>query len=409
MKKYFFALIFVFSVFFLGLSTNEVSAAGDMVVEISQASQYDNHIINFTFSNYHINTASIRVSELKICTSSDPSNEEGCGKYPKAVNNDVNMSDYYFKVVGDPVDYKVDVPEGENVLPPITKEYTVRTMEDGAVYLLITCHQLSGTAISGSDASAFIIYTLSTLNQRVVINPNSQGIPTNMENNIQYTAVRNNNIKVSLSEEEYNYSTSRTYNGDVYVCEYYQDKNNDCLKYTLSLTDTYFNYYFKSYGDGEKVLRIYLIKEGKALNEFEFTDLNSTLVVKNIILDTIGPKIKIDGGQWIYVPYGSRYEEQKATCSDAVFSGDECTVKNDLKVVRIDYTKDKYQLVTYEATDRLGNTSSLVVKVKVEIPTEDTGNLVTLLISGLVLVTTFTILGIVVYKNHLKKKKLSYI
>ena len=56
MKKYFFALIFVFSVFFLGLSTNDVSAAGDMVVEISQASQYDNHIINFTFSNYHINS-----------------------------------------------------------------------------------------------------------------------------------------------------------------------------------------------------------------------------------------------------------------------------------------------------------------------------------------------------------------
>jgi len=402
MKKYFFTLIFVFSMFFLGFSTNNVNAApGEsswLNVDIAQADQYDNRILNLTFSNYHPSTYNIRVSELRVCLD----DEDGCEKFDTAVNDEHDFSNVYMKLVGEAVEYRIpDIdPNNPNVLPVFTHEYTIKTQSDGEVFLLITSHQqYSGAEIPGSS---FIVYTLSTLNQRVVINPDAQGVPTYSENNVQYTAARNNSIKITLFEDEY-----KEYSGDVYVCEYYLEKNNDCLKYTIS--DNAFNYYLKSYGDGEKIIRLYLIKEGKVLNDLEFNDVNSTLVTKSIILDTIGPKITIDGGQWIYVPYGSRYEEQNATCLDAVFSGDSCTVKNDLKVVRIDYTNDKYQLITYEATDRLGNTSSLVVKVKVEIPTDDSGNVITLVISGLVLVTTFTILGIAVYKNHQKKKKLSYI
>ena len=130
---------------------------------------------------------------------------------------------------------------------------------------------------------------------------------------------------------------------------------------------------------------------------------------KKIILDTVGPKITIEGGQWIFVPVGSKYKAQDATCRDSTFTVDECKVDNDLDVVRINYKEDNYQLITYSATDRLGNTSSVVVKVKVEIPINNSGSMIAILVSVGVILVTFSILGVILYNNHQKKKKLSYI
>ena len=138
---------------------------------------------------------------------------------------------------------------------------------------------------------------------------------------------------------------------------------------------------------------------------------NGVKISKKIYLDTVGPKIKIEGGQWIFVESGKRYKQQEATCSDAVFPSPKykCTVNNDLDIVRIDYTKDDYQLITYSAVDELGNISNVVVKIKVEIAENDNSGLIAIIISGVVVLVTFSILGVVVYKNNQKKKKLSYI
>ena len=152
-----------------------------------------------------------------------------------------------------------------------------------------------------------------------------------------------------------------------------------------------------------------MVKIGKVVTDLKFDETNSTLISKRIVLDTVGPKITIEGGQWIFVESGKKYSEQKATCVDAVFPGDSCEVTNDLKVVRIDYKSNKYQLITYEATDRLGNTSSIAVKVKVEIITKDNSVAIAVIGGAVILLITVTILGVIVYKNGQKKKKLSYI
>jgi hypothetical protein len=140
-------------------------------------------------------------------------------------------------------------------------------------------------------------------------------------------------------------------------------------------------------------------------------ELNSkaTLVSKMIYLDTIGPEITVEGGNWVYVEAGQKYVAAKATCKDAVFSEAKCYPDNDASEVRIDYNSPKYQIITYTATDELGNVSSVSVKVKVEVAQGDSSNGVMWIISGAALALTAIILGWVLIKNNEKKKKLSYI
>jgi hypothetical protein len=292
------------------------------------------------------------------------------------------------KVVGDEV--ITAIPPG-TAGADVTINYVFQTASDGEIYLLIQCLDGSGSLSTGTNVYAYGVYKLSTLNQRIVINADDDGKPTYSFDNIQYTAARNNRVNINLFPDEY-----ATYTGEVFVCEYYQEKNNRCVKYTI--TEEPINYYVESYGDGEKTLRFYLVKLGNIIAGDNFTDSNSTLIAKTIILDTVGPKISLKGGQWVFVPAGSKYSAQTGTCKDSTFGEDPCEISNDLDITN-----------TYSATDRLGNTSSVVVKVKVEIVVKDNSTLVALLVSALVLATTFSILGFIVYKNHLKKKKLSYI
>ena len=241
----------------------------------------------------------------------------------------------------------------------------------------------------------------STLNQRIVINPDAEGKPTYTFDYTQYTKVRANSVTIELFEDEY-----VEYNGDVYICEFYNNLDH-CHKYTIGKNTL--NFYISSLNDGEKIVNFYLVKKDKTVTDDKFTDANSTLISKKIVLDETGPKISVEGGQWVFVPAGQKYKEQKATCADATFTTDSCSVTNDLEIVRINYKTEKYQLITYTAKDRLGNVSNVVVKIKVEIPVDNTDTMVTLLICAGVVAVTFTILGIAVYKNHQKKKKLSYI
>ena len=101
--------------------------------------------------------------------------------------------------------------------------------------------------------------------------------------------------------------------------------------------------------------------------------------------------------------------EQKATCKDEVFKDDECITKNDYAVVGIDYESDNYQIVTYEATDRLGNITNLSVKIKVDQVKEDNSLTTWLIVAGGIMAVTCIILTYVLLKNAEKKKKMSYI
>ena len=400
MKKYFFTLIFVLGCFFFGLASNVVSAAeGPMQYTVNLADSYDNRIIDITITNYNGYARSFLISELAVCSVEE---EASCHKYARAKNNDIDYSDIFMKVVGE--ETRVSIPQdnvdGELVY---TTRYTIQTISDGDIFILVQCLSGSGGIMSGTEQDyAFGVYKLSTLNQRIVINANAEGKPTYSFDNIQYTATRNNKVNIELFQDEY-----VTYNGEVYVCEYYQEANHKCLKYTIS--EDAINYYFESYGDGEKTINFYLVKKDQKITDNNFTDTNSTLISKKIILDTVGPKITIKGGQWIFVPVGSKYKAQEATCKDSTFTSDSCEVENDLNVVRIDYKEDNYQLITYSAEDRLGNTSSIVVKVKVEIPVNNNGSIIAILVSVGVILVTFSILGVILYSNHQKKKKLSYI
>ena len=400
MKKYFFTLIFMFSFFFFGLTSNVVSAAeGPMQYTIDLADSYDNRIIDITITNYNGYARSFLISELAVCSVEE---EDSCQKYARAKNNDIDYSDIFMKVVGE--ETRINIPQ-DNVDGELlqTTRYTIQTVSDGDIFILIQCLSGSGGIMSGTEQDyAFGVYKLSTLNQRIVINADAEGKPTYSYDNIQYTPTRNNKINIGLFTDEY-----VTYNGEVYVCEYYQEANHKCLKYTIS--EDAINYYFESYGDGEKTVNFYLVKRDQTITDNNFTDTNSTLISKKIILDTVGPKITIEGGQWIFVPVGSKYKAQNATCRDSTFTTEECIVDNDLDIVRINYKEDNYQLVTYSATDKLGNTSSVVVKVKVEIPTDNTGSMIAILVSVGVILVTFSILGVILYSNHQKKKKLSYI
>lgn len=399
MKKYFFALMFIFSVFFFGLNSNVVNAEDKIMnFTVSLADSYDNRIVDITVSEYNVFARAISITELAVCSEQE---QDSCQKYAKAKNADTDMSDKYMKVVGEIVGYEIPFAELEG--EDYTARYTVQTQSDGDIYILIQCLNGSGAPIGNATMdSAFGIYKLSTLNQRIVINADAMGRPTYSYDHVQFTKVRNNEVNIELFDSEYN-----EFSGEVYICEYFHESEVCTPKYTIG--KNVLSFYIRSVNDGEKTINFHLVRKGKTVTNNEFTEDNSLLITKLIVLDETGPKITLNGGQWAFVKSGSRYKEQTATCEDATFPTDTCKVENDLKVVRIDYNSDKYQLVTYSATDRLGNVSSVVVKVKVEIIKKDNSTLIALLASGGVLLVTIAILGVVVYNNHQKKKKLSYI
>lgn len=396
MKKYFLLLTFLFSFFFLGVSTSLVSAEGSMKYEIKASDSYDNRKVTITLSQYYNYLFGIKITELDLCAPGDTT----CVVYERAktLDNKVDYSTTPLKVVKEEV-YPINLAEYRG--NPIDLDYTLKTERDGTVYLLIEALYEDNSLAHDTGSYTFALYELSTLNQRIKINPDAEGVPSNTIEGVQYTAARNNAISITLFDSEYT-----NYTGEVYICE---SGVVGCIKYTIR--DEALNYSIRSYGDGEKKLDFYLARKNKEIKNDEFTEDNSVKISKKIYLDTVGPKIKIEGGQWIFVESGKRYKQQEATCSDAVFPSPKykCTVNNDLDIVRIDYTKDAYQLITYSAVDELGNISNVVVKIKVEIAENDNSGLIAIIISGVVVLVTFSILGVVVYKNNQKKKKLSYI
>lgn len=388
MKKYFFAILFFLGCLFVNFNIdNSVTNASAIFSVTTDA--YNSRKITISLEGLNPRTNYIKINEVEYCQEG----EESCNSYFISTNT-------YLRKIADTYGEKSLL----ETVTSTTLDYEITTSDDGMKYYLIETY--------GNDGATFleyilIEYKLSTLSERVVLNPNAQGKPTHFYDFVQYSSVRKTNIAISLLDDEkiYNYS------GIVYVCEEIDEKNTNCGEYDLNLDVV--DYYIKSYGDGVKVLNVHLVHMGQSIVDLTKLDAEldtkATLISKKIHLDTIGPEITIEGGKWIFLESGERYEVQGATCKDAIFPDYECSVTNDANIIGIDYTSDNYQIVTYEATDRLGNTTSEAVKIKVDTTQKDNSIGLYLGISAGVLAITFTILGYILIKNHEKKKKMSYI
>ena len=391
MKKYVFSILLFLGCFFVSLTmnTSETLAVSETVV----VDAYDSRKINVTIEELSPRTQVINIHEIEYCNdTSDPA----CKEVLVGANNRV-----IFKILNT-VSFEVDM----NRTTTAVIDYTIQSLSDGLKRFFV--EPMNDNEPMKAYYHIFE-YELSTLNQRIVINADGNGNPLHVYDNLQYISVRVLPITIELLPDE----IEKTYSGLVYVCEV----DNVCRDYELE--DNLINFSLDSYGDGLKQLNIYLVKKGYTIDqkklEMELKNESKVrLVSKNIYLDTVGPEISVDGAGdswvWAYVEAGKKYVAVKAVCKDAVFTEDDCVVSNDSEIVKLNYNTDKYQFVTYEATDRLGNTTSIPVKIKVEISTgEEKGIGLYLGISIAVLAVTGIVLTYVLIKNNEKKKKLSYI
>lgn len=389
MKKYILSMLFFLGCFFMCLSTNSNIVNAQTVNVGITTDSYDSRKITISLENLSPAINKIVVNEVAVCEAEDT---DGCIK----INFD---GEKYIRIL-----HSQEYEHAQTTTASLV--YDIKSTTDGDKYFYVATYHFETNDLL-SEYCSYFKHTLSTLSQRVVINPDASGRPAHEYDATQYTPVRKLNFTVELLEDE----LVNDYSGLLYVCEYLNEKITRCVEYSLGID--ILEYYISSYGDGLKQINFYVVKKNQTVNSPD--ELNgqvqdkATLVSKKIYLDTIGPEISVVGGNWVYVEAGKTYTPQEATCKDAIFSEDTCSVSNDSNIVAIKYNVDEYQIITYEATDRLGNISSVAVKIKVEIA-ESSGNLKTyIIISSAVLVITGLILGWVLIKNNEKKKKMSYI
>lgn len=363
------------------------------------AADYDERVLTIDIENIYVTVETLRLYEVEMCTP-PISDGDGCEEI---------YSDNQLRYIRKLTALEVGEYDTTGDVTSLTVEYTISSNTDGDKFFYLEASwTIDDVETPNSSYSCLFEYKLTTLNQRIVINPDAKGEPLHRYDNVQYSPSRVLAIKVNLLEDE----LENIYSGEVYVFE----ENVSRYSYWL-IEDGIFDFGLQSYGDGLKTINIFLVKKGVLINEngnvyqqlTAANDANAKKVTKTIHLDTIGPEITLEGGDWIVIHQNEKYEPQVATCKDAVFSNDSCIVTNDANIVKINYKSDKYQVVTYEATDKLGNTNTLSVRIKV-LQEEDNSKLILyLVISGVALLITGAILAYILIKNNEKKKKISYI
>lgn len=387
MKKYVLGVFFFLGILFASLVSDGNVVRADTVATIT-TDAYDSKKISIELDGLTTRTNRIMIYEVVTCNPG----EDGCNTYN--VGGEKNLK------ILESAD-RLGITVGDDLKAVLS--YQIATPGDGEKEFYIL--PFAGENPLDSYACYFT-HTLSTLTQRIIVNPNGEGEPKHVFDHKQYSPVRKLSISLNLFEEEY-----ETYSGVVYVCEVMGEELVHCGDYIIDAENV--EYYLTSYGDGQKYLNIFLVKAGNSIgdnkNLLEELKAEAVLVAKDIYLDTIGPEIVVEGGNWVFVDTGEKYVEQKATCKDAVFSEFDCVATNDFSVVGIDYSNPKYQIITYEAEDILGNIATLPVKIKVNQEVKDDSLGVWLIVCGSIMLVTCTALGYILMKNHEKKKKLSYI
>ena len=153
-----------------------------------------------------------------------------------------------------------------------------------------------------------------------VFNPDANGDPSNVysvdeiinsdtgetvQKQIQYTRSRDITISFDFPEEELTNVTS------IDVCETIP-ANSIGASQDKKVCTTYFTddkevmYQIVGRQDGEKTLYVTL----------NYSSGGHLGVGKTIYLDTTGPVIDLEGGEYIYIPKGKKYSEPGATCKD---------------------------------------------------------------------------------------------
>ena len=217
--------------------------------------------------------------------------------------------------------------------------------------------------------------------------------------NKQFTRTRDITITINISEDDI-----QSYDSRFDICEIIPEGNagnirqeEKCSFYMI--TEKTHNFQLSGRGDGEKEIKVYFYSnyENKAVKD---------TITKKIVLDTTGPSITLNGGEYIYIPVGETYTELNATCVDdsLVVNGTCSVVVGDAK---IDKKKSGFQYIRYTATDFLGNEVNVLRKVMVEIKTEEKGiDLYWYFAGGLVLIVA-GFLAVKVIKNKDEQKNQS--
>lgn len=238
----------------------------------------------------------------------------------------------------------------------------------------------------------------SELVDRIVLNANSEGVPANVYEGIQYTRARDISISINLTDVEL-----VEYAADFDLCEVIPASTADNVREqencsTYEIDQENINFQLMGRKDGEKELRIYFYKG-------DDTHAKMAPVSKKIVLDTIGPTITLSGGEYIYLQQNQKYEELGATCEDnSGFVTGECVVT--IEETNIDMNKSEYQYIRYTASDSLGNEVNVVRKIMVEIPEKKT-NYSYWIYAGIFVLIVAGFLGYKVIKNKEKQKNQS--
>ncbi len=399
MKKYFLMLLLFLGCFFVGLSID--ASLVEAVNATVTTDSYNSRKITINLTDVDVSINKLVVSEAKACKES----EEGCVK----IEYTSDKQSMYVKLSG--TKSYTRIAEDRTA----TVEYTITSPEDGEKYIYIAAYR---NEILNINYSYLVTYNLSTLNERLVVNPDGNGKPLYEFDEIQYTPVRKLPFNINFVASE----LTDTYSGLVYVCEVEKEeakegeKENEFLRRCgeFLVGSDVLEYYVASFGDGFKKLNFYLAFKGKTINLdnsnlFEEFKDKAKPISKEVYLDTIGPEIIVEGGNWVYLEAGKTYTPKTATCQDAIFKTQPCTVTNDSNIVTIKYNTSDYQIITYEGTDAIGNVSSVSVKIKVELASDNNDWIIYLVSSIGIFLVVLIILAWVLIKNNEKKKKLSYI
>ena len=168
-----------------------------------------------------------------------------------------------------------------------------------------------------------------------------------------------------------------------------------CVSYYTDEEKVYFQ--LSDTQDGEKEIQITFKGVG---GEKDVT------LKRYITLDTTGPVITLNNGEYLYIPLGESYVEHNATCTDdsGVVYG-ECVVT--IGEVNIDMSNGDYQYVRYTATDFLNNEVNVVRKILVEVEKDDSNNTMYWIGAGIGIAVVAALLFIQVWKNKEKQKNQS--
>lgn len=238
----------------------------------------------------------------------------------------------------------------------------------------------------------------------VVFNPDLNGNGANIYGEVQYTAARDINVQVTMSEQ-----ALKDYDTMFRICEYLPASNinntrseEKCSSY--STDNEIKRFQISGRGDGEKTIKIYFY------NDYNPELINASIaktVEKKIVLDTTGPIIELVGGEYIYLLQSEEYEELGATCTDdSGVAGETCTPT--IGEARIDKTKEGFQYIRYSAEDFLGNEVIVTRKIVVEIPKEKKDYTYWIIAGVGIVALGFFLMGVVI-KNKDKNRKQSSI